>query len=88
MTSILKKYKEIGGSALHYNPFCRQTWWVGGKSGVLEAIVQLYYSKQLTVPVLGCFFIEGRGQRTDTEEDTRREAVREGRRTGGQGDSC
>lgn len=38
----------------------------------------MYYSKQLTVPVLGCFFIEGGGQRSDTEEETRREVQQGG----------
>ncbi|KAJ4945980.1 hypothetical protein JOQ06_023658, partial [Pogonophryne albipinna] len=52
----VKKYMGIEGSALHYNPFRRQAVWVGGKRGVLRAIVKLYYSKQLTVPVPGCFF--------------------------------
>lgn len=46
---------EDGGTmdciAIHFAD--RQGGWVGGKRGVLGGIVLLYYSKQLTVLVLG-----------------------------------
>lgn len=50
------------GGGLCGNPLYRQAGgldgWVWGRRGALEGIVLLYYSKQLTVPVLGCRDIE------------------------------
>lgn len=55
MTSAKERGRDGG---LCGNPLCRQAGWTGGwvwgTGGVLEGIVLLYYSKQLTVPVLGC----------------------------------
>lgn len=61
-----------GGSGIAFCFADRQAGRVGGKGEVLEAFMELYYSKQLTVCVLGCIFVGGgaeRGQRENTESE-------------------